>query len=74
LAPTDIKISGAHLDSVYRLAGLRKNFMLKRVPTGVAGLDPMIQGGFLERSLVLVTGPPGSGKRRSTARRKLKSS
>jgi len=36
--------------------------MLKRVPTGVGGLDPMIQGGFLERSLVLVAGPPGSGK------------
>ena len=50
------------MESVCGPAGLRKSFMLKRVPTGVAGLDPMIQGGFLERSLVLVAGPPGSGK------------
>jgi len=33
-----------------------------RVPTGVAGLDEMLGGGFPEGHVVLVTGLPGTGK------------
>ena len=36
--------------------------VLRRVPTGILGLDSLIEGGFPERSLILVTGAPGSGK------------
>ena len=35
---------------------------LARVPTGVAGLDEMLGGGFPARSVVLVCGGPGAGK------------
>jgi len=34
----------------------------KRVPTGVKGLDEMLDGGFLPGSMVLVRGAPGTGK------------
>jgi circadian clock protein KaiC len=34
----------------------------KRVPTGIAGLDDMLSGGFMEGSAVLVRGAPGVGK------------
>ena len=33
-----------------------------RVPTGLSGLDPLIEGGFLRKSMVLVSGGPGAGK------------
>jgi len=33
-----------------------------RVPTGIGGLDPLIQGGFAPGSVNLVAGPAGSGK------------
>lgn len=33
-----------------------------RVPTGIAGLDEMLRGGFLPGSSVLVRGAPGTGK------------
>lgn len=33
-----------------------------RVPTGIAGLDEMLQGGFPQGHVVLVTGLPGTGK------------
>jgi len=33
-----------------------------RVPTGIAGLDDMIEGGFPRGSLILLAGSPGSGK------------
>ena len=33
-----------------------------RVPTGIAGLDSMIEGGFPKGSLILLAGSPGSGK------------
>ena len=36
--------------------------MSERVHTGVAGLDEMLHGGFLEGSAVLVQGAPGTGK------------
>lgn len=35
---------------------------IERVPTGIAGLDDMIQGGFLPRTANLVEGAPGTGK------------
>jgi len=35
---------------------------MKRVPTGVAGLDEMLEGGFPSRRSILVCGGPGSGK------------
>lgn len=34
----------------------------KRLPTGIAGLDPLIEGGFLEGKSYLVTGEAGTGK------------
>jgi circadian clock protein KaiC len=33
-----------------------------RVPTGIAGLDPLIQGGLPSRSLIVLGGRPGTGK------------
>ncbi len=35
---------------------------VKRVPTGIAGLDDLINGGFPEKTINLVSGPAGSGK------------
>jgi len=37
-----------------------KNY--ERVPTGIKGLDPIIEGGFPQGSLILVAGNPGVGK------------
>ncbi len=34
----------------------------ERLPTGIPGLDDLIQGGFLKGSSVLITGPTGAGK------------
>jgi len=36
--------------------------MIEREPTGVPGLDKLIQGGFPKNSVVLVSGSPGTGK------------
>ena len=36
--------------------------MTERAPTGINGLDDMIEGGFPKGSLVLLAGSPGSGK------------
>ena len=36
--------------------------VLRKVPTGIAGLDEMISGGFPSGHVVLVTGLPGTGK------------
>ena len=33
-----------------------------RVPTGVAGLDSLIEGGFKKNSVIAISGDPGSGK------------
>jgi KaiC/GvpD/RAD55 family RecA-like ATPase len=33
-----------------------------RVPTGITGLDTLIEGGFAQDTVNLVVGPPGSGK------------
>jgi len=35
---------------------------LERVPTGVTGLDPLIEGGLPKGSLLLIAGAPGTGK------------
>ncbi len=35
---------------------------IERVPTGIGGLDTLIQGGFPRSSLILLAGHPGSGK------------
>lgn len=34
----------------------------KRITTGIAGLDVVLDGGFIEGGVYLVQGPPGSGK------------
>lgn len=36
--------------------------LLDRVPTGIAGLDDLIEGGFPRGSLILLAGSPGTGK------------
>ena len=33
-----------------------------RVPTGIAGLDKMLNGGFIRNQVILVAGAPGTGK------------
>jgi circadian clock protein KaiC len=35
---------------------------MKQVPTGVSGLDAMLEGGFLRPSIVLIAGAAGTGK------------
>jgi circadian clock protein KaiC len=34
----------------------------KRIPTGITGLDKMVEGGFPRGSMVVLAGSPGSGK------------
>ncbi|WP_394295151.1 RAD55 family ATPase [Pyrococcus furiosus] len=34
----------------------------ERIPTGVKGLDELIEGGLIPGRVYLITGPPGSGK------------
>lgn len=36
--------------------------IIKRLKTGVVGLDPLIEGGIPEGSIVLISGTPGTGK------------
>jgi len=36
--------------------------MLQRVPTGISGLDPLIEGGLPKGILLLLAGAPGTGK------------
>ena len=38
------------------------NMGLRRIPTGIRGLDEMIEGGFPFPSVVLVAGSAGTGK------------
>jgi circadian clock protein KaiC len=35
---------------------------LTRLPTGIAGLDTILHGGFFEGGLYIIAGPPGAGK------------
>jgi circadian clock protein KaiC len=39
-----------------------KTLLMKRVPTGVAGLDEILRGGLLQGGVYIVQGAPGSGK------------
>ena len=41
---------------------MNENLSENRVPTGIGGLDPLIEGGFPKGSLVLLAGNPGTGK------------
>src|SRR5260221_4450453 len=41
---------------------VRNKVFIESLPTGVAGLDSVLDGGFPEYSLNLIAGPPGSGK------------
>ena len=34
----------------------------RRLPSGISGLDLILRGGFLQNSIYLITGTPGSGK------------
>jgi KaiC/GvpD/RAD55 family RecA-like ATPase len=34
----------------------------ERVPTGIVGLDPLLEGGFPQGRSILITGEPGTGK------------
>jgi circadian clock protein KaiC len=36
--------------------------MVERVPSGIVGLDALIEGGFPRGTLIVLSGPPGSGK------------
>ncbi|MDI6806700.1 MAG: ATPase domain-containing protein, partial [Candidatus Aenigmarchaeota archaeon] len=35
---------------------------MKRIKSGINGLDKLIEGGFPEGSVILVSGAPGTGK------------
>jgi circadian clock protein KaiC len=35
---------------------------MERAPSGIYGLDEVIEGGFPRGSLIIVTGNPGTGK------------
>lgn len=39
-----------------------ENAPLARVPSGIRGLDTILNGGFLKGGLYIIQGPPGSGK------------
>src|SRR5258706_13823489 len=38
------------------------NAALERMPTGIPGLDYLLEGGLLRGNSLLIEGPPGSGK------------
>ena len=35
---------------------------MTRIPTAIPGLDELIEGGFIENDVILLTGGPGAGK------------
>ncbi len=35
---------------------------IKRIPTGILGLDSIIEGGFIKGDIILIAGHPGTGK------------
>jgi len=45
-----------------RFTAMQETTFSMRVPTGIPGLDEHLRGGFPRGSLILVTGPPGTGK------------
>jgi len=40
----------------------QKKASIKRIKTGIEGIDDLIQGGYPEKSITLISGPPGAGK------------
>ena len=60
LAELAKKLKEELLNQPSQLAEMSAN--IKRVPTGIEGLDEMIQGGFVEKSIVLLSGSAGTGK------------
>lgn len=40
----------------------RDNIIVKRIKTGIRGLDELVEGGIPEKSVVLITGSTGTGK------------
>src|ERR1041385_453643 len=40
----------------------RQTQSIERVPSGIPGLDTILQGGFLQGGLYLIVGRPGAGK------------
>lgn len=47
---------------VRHLSGTYVTYLTERVPTGIDGLDPLIEGGFLRGDVILVAGTSGSCK------------
>jgi circadian clock protein KaiC len=41
---------------------IQQKFPVKRVPTGIEGLDGLIEGGFMKGDVILLAGNTGSGK------------
>ncbi len=41
---------------------LTKKDMVQRIPSGIPGLDDLLEGGFPKESITLVSGTPGTGK------------
>ena len=41
---------------------MSKNNIVKRVKSGIPDFDKLVDGGFPKNSIILITGPPGSGK------------
>jgi circadian clock protein KaiC len=42
--------------------GSENTLLLKRVPTGIGGLDEILRGGLLEGGVYIIQGAPGTGK------------
>ena len=40
----------------------KTNWNVSRVTTGIAGLDTLLEGGFPQGSINLISGTPGTGK------------
>ena len=51
-----------NIEEIERLLLEAESRELSRVSTGIVELDKTLGGGFIRGSLVLVSGPPGSGK------------
>ena len=39
-----------------------RSVLIERIPTGITGLDDLVEGGFPRGGLILLAGSPGSGK------------
>ncbi len=51
-----------HPRLVHEIETAKPVYDVVRIPTGISGFDKLIEGGIPERSLILLTGPCGSGK------------